>query len=132
MEGMNESLDTLAEGWLRAKCKEERAREERLEIEEQMLPLLSGKLDGAVTTKLDAYAITVKYGLNRSLDKGAEQSLMGLVPPEYVPIKHKPEVDAKGLEWLSRNQPHYYDIVSRYITTKSAKPSFKIVRREQE
>ena len=129
--GQNESLETLCELWLKAKCREERARDERYEIEEQMLGYLNQKTEGASTTKLDDYIVTVTNRINRTIDKGGVEAIEAALPPELRPFKTKVELDPKGLDWLAANDRKAYGIVTKWITTKAGKPGFKIVRREQ-
>ena len=132
MNGTNEpSVSKLAEAWLRAKCKEEAANAERVAIEELLIKFLDTKSEGSVTTKMDDFSVTVTCRINRSISDDGIVAIKAMIPEDMQPLKTKVELDAKGLEWLRVNQPTYYRVAADYVTSKPAKPGFKVSRVER-
>lgn len=131
MEGRNDNLNELAGQWLQAKAREEAANEHRLAIEARMLEMIDAKKEGSATVVLDDFKVTVTNKTIRSLDKGGAEAIAGLIPEEFQPLKTKVELDAQGLDWLKENRPKWYEAACRYITSKPAKPGFKVVRIEK-
>jgi hypothetical protein len=131
MNGTNEPIAELAEAWLRAKAREEAANAERIAIEEKMIEFVDTKAEGSVTTKLGDFSITVTCRINRTLSEEGIESIRGLIPPEFQPLKTRVELDAKGLEWLRTNRPNYYRVAADYVTSKPGKPGFKVARIEK-
>jgi hypothetical protein len=132
MNGTNEpSVSELAEAWLRAKCREEAANAERIAIEERLIEFVDTKSEGSVTTKGEDFAITVTCRINRSLSDDGIAAIQAMIPEDMQPLKTKVELDSKGLDWLRVNQPHYYRVAADYVTSKPAKPGFKVSRVER-
>jgi hypothetical protein len=131
-KGRNEpNLNQLAEQWLQAKAREEAARDQRVAVEEELFAFVDSKAEGSATTKLDDFKVTVTCRLNRTVDADGITAIEGLIPVEYQPLKTKVELDPKGLQWLKDNAPQYYELAARYVTTKPAKPGFKVERLEK-
>jgi len=130
-EGRNDNLNELALAWLQAKAREDAANETRLAIENQMLKMIETKPEGTTTTVLDDVKVTVTTRWTRSLDDGGVEAIHGLIPVELQPLKTKVDLDTKGLAWLEEHRPDLYQIAARYVTSKPAKPGFKVTRIEK-
>ena len=133
MLGNNEPpIYDLVDQWLDLKKAEDNAKKERIKIEEEMINFLETKPEGSVTTALeDNTKITVKCGINRTLDLKAWQRVEKKLIKEVRPIKTKIELDLPKLKKLKEEEPRAYQSISEAITVKPSKPNFTIKKEEK-
>lgn len=117
---------SIYDDWLEAKAREEKAREDRIAAEEQIVSQLGCKEEGSQSHKLDGYKVTVTGKINRTLDAAAWDSVADKVPANLSPVKYKPSLDTRGLKYLQQNEPDIYRIVAEAITAKPGKPAIKV------
>jgi hypothetical protein len=125
---MNTRLDSLCLALMRAKEDEERARDARVAIEAEIVSLVEAKDEGSVTTAGTQFKASVTFGVNRTLDRGALESIRASMPPGlfFKAIDYRPAIDLAGLRYLRNNEPDAYATLSQAITAKPAKPSVRV------
>lgn len=111
-----------------AKHTEKLATAARIEAENQLLDLLTAKLEGSVTTNADGYKVTVTYGFNRTVDEAALNAIKDEIPTGLFDqvINYKPSLILAGLRHIQSNEPDTYAVLAQAITSKLAKPSVKV------
>lgn len=123
-------IDTLAEKIEAAKAREDAARAERIALEEDLLPLLTARNEGAITEHGDAYKVTVTYGVNRTLDAAALAAVKSELPAALFEqaIEYAPKLKLAGVRYLQNNEPQAYAVLAQALTAKPAKPSVRVER----
>lgn len=122
---------TLYEQWLSAKAEEDAARQRRIDLESDIVSEHGCKEEGSATHHADGYKITITGKMNRTLDRGAWESIAPTIPEHLRPVEYKPSLDVKGLRYLQQNEPELYRIASEAITAKPGKAAVKIEKEEQ-
>jgi hypothetical protein len=127
---MNEptALDHLAYQLEIAKEAEAEARDARLEIEQELVSLLTLKDEGSTTEKGEFYKVTATTSMTRKITdlSGLHGAVGDKVFADLVVEKH--ELNLKTLRGLQQFQPDVALEASRYIETKPSKPSLKVAR----
>lgn len=134
MTGSNEPTpELLAKWWLEAKQREELAKADRLRIEAMLAEHVEVKPEGSKTNKLsDGHKVKTQGRLNRRFDfkafaEKSAQPLAQAFPDIPPPIKHKPELDLKGVEWWKKHHPDAYaEHIAPYLTVTPGKTGFEI------
>jgi hypothetical protein len=124
----NRTAADAASDWMDAKNQEVAANKRRLEIEEEILSLVTSKTEGSESYQVGPYKVTLTGRLNRKVDWDMLPKLG--IPQEMLPLKHKPELDLKGLRYLESNEPETYKIFCRAMTIEPAKTSVTVIRNE--
>lgn len=119
-------LEELAGQWRDAKRAEERARDERVNVEQQIIALTGCKEEGSKTHEAGDFKITVTGKLNRKLDLPIWRDIESKIPENLRPVTYKPSLDLKGLRYLQNNEPEIYAIAAKAIETKPAKTAINI------
>jgi len=119
----------LYKKWLKAKKAENKAKNERVEIEAEIEALIPSFEGQSKTFTEDGFKITVKKNETYSFDKNLDE-LRKNSPEHLRPVRIKCEVDCAGLDYM-RNSPNIdeqeaFRSMSNYITCKPGKTSFKI------
>ncbi len=118
------TLRSLASALLAAKSAEDRARAERLRIEDAIVAMLPEKEEGTISEKLDGIKITVTHKLTRKADTIALRAhWTEISQPVQSCFRWLAEVSLTELRRLS---PEAAAEASKYLTTSPAKPSVKI------
>jgi uncharacterized lipoprotein len=119
----------LYQKWIKAKKAEEKAKNERVIIEEELektLPLMEGS---SKTYSEDGYKITVKKSESYSFSKEWE-SVRESIPENMRPERIKYEVEKAGFDWLKSStdpeEKKIYKLVSNHVTLKVGKTGWKI------
>lgn len=125
---MSHPIDEAAAVLHLAKLQEQRATEARIAAEQALVALLPAKDEGSVTHTGESYKVAVTYGINRTLDAVALESIKDQVPPALFEqaITYKPALVLPGLRHLQSNEPATYAVLAQAITAKPAKPSVRI------
>jgi len=116
-------LDDLAAGLSIAKGREEVARKERIEIEEQIADLVPTKERGQQTIALPSgWKLTVKRDLSYKANVEAIRQLC-VYPDLPPPIKSKTthELDVTGYEWYRERRPDVFDKLAQHVEVKPKK-----------
>ena len=121
------SLDSLADRWLMKKEELETAKQQLIEIEQEILPLVSAVDDRSVTTATqDGKRVTVKLPMRYSLDGTKLNDIREQIPTELLPLKVKELLDEPALKNLRSSHPHFYTIFAQCVSSKPGKPNITI------
>ena len=122
------SIDTLAAALEAAKIAEARARDARIEAETALLAVLPEKDEGSVTERGDSFKVTARYGVNRTIDAPALESVRAQVPAALFDqaFEYAPKIKLPGLRYLMNNEAETYEILAQAITSKPSKPAIKV------
>lgn len=122
------SIDEVAGALAAAKQAENEARTARIAAEESLLALLDTRDEGTVSARGDAWKVTARYGINRTVDAAALEAVRAAVPREMFEqvIEYKPAIKLPGLRYMRNNEPQTYAVLAQAITAKPAKPSVSI------
>ena len=115
--------------WLKAKKAENKAKTERVEIEEELEKLMPSFDGQSKTFSEDGFKITVKKNETYSFDKKWDE-VRGNYPENLRPERIKFDVDKAGLDYLQGStdpeEQEIYKSLSNYISCKPGKTSFKV------
>ena len=115
----------LYTAWLKAKKTEEKAKDQRHDLEAQIEALMPQFEGLSKTFNEEGFKITLKksesYKFLKEWDKARDS-----FPEELRPEKIKVEVDKKGLEYLKENDPETYKSISGYVEYKPGKTGISI------
>jgi hypothetical protein len=125
----NRTVADSAADWMDAKNEEIAANKRRIEIEEELLSFLTCKIEGSESHQIGAYKVTLTGRLNRKVDWDMLPKLG--IPEDVLPLKHKPELDLKGLRYLENNEPEFYNAFCKALTIEPAKTSVTVIRTEK-
>jgi len=121
-------LETLAGKLATAKREEAEAKERRIQVEEEILPLIETPENGSKTVEAGVgLKLTVKRGLIYKADIDAIKKLN--LPANIIPIKTKPAqevLDEKGYEWIVKNDHETALKLAKCVTVTAAKPSVSL------
>ena len=121
------SLDGLADSWLMKKQEVEAAKAELIAIEQRILPMVSAREDGSVTTQTqDGKRVTVKLPMRYSLDGTKLNEIREQIPTELLPLKVKELLDEPALKNLRSTHPHFYTIFAQCVSSRLGKPNITI------
>ena len=117
-------MNELLEKFHVVKLQEEQIKQERLNLEKQILVKVNNqKLECAKTVSTNHFKVSVTNKLNRKLDHDKYLEISEDLPEALKFVKYKPEIDLKKLRSLEAIDPK---IISECITTKPYKPSITI------
>ena len=118
------NIEELAQQWQEYKAIEQEAIEHRRAIEQQIQELMDVKEEGTTSYKGERFNVKAVGKLNRSLNAELLQEDWNNLPKQVTDcVKWKPTLDTKALRDLEAID---HTTLSRYMTTKPSKPSFKI------
>lgn len=122
------SIDEAATALAAAKHTENQARTARVAAEEALLAMLEARDEGTVSARGDAWKVTARYGINRTVDAAALEAVRAAVPCDLFEqvIEYKPAIKLPGLRYMRNNEPQTYAVLAQAITAKPAKPSVSI------
>lgn len=121
------TLDTLAAAWIQAKASEDRAKQQRIDIEASILRLLPEKEEGTASADIAGMKIAVSWKLNRKADADALKDAWATMSPGVQSaFTWKPEVSITHLRALEKINAIDYAEALHFITTTPAKPSVKV------
>lgn len=126
-----ESLDTLATQWHAAKRMEDKAREDRIKIEEAILKLHPAKEEGSetVTTRLGT-KVKLTGKLIYKADVQQLEVLTASWPEEARPIKVEVKADEAKLKAIRNDRPDLWKKIAGAVETKAAKTGVAIEFKE--
>jgi len=121
------TIDQLADKWQRYKTVETNAVAERKAIELELMELIEIRDEGTTTEETEHYSIKTVGKLTRSLDADLLQDDWDNLPTAITNcVKWKPQVDTAALRILEGEHNELSPLLAKYMTTKPAKPSFKV------
>ena len=113
-----------------AKAKEAKAKKVRVDLEERLASILKHPEEGAKTHTCGDYKVTVKGGINRSMDWDQWDQIEADIPEQLRPIETKRALVPAGCKWLRNNEPELWAKIAQAITEKPAKVSVTVKRAE--
>ena len=119
-------LEKLVSDYLEAKRDEEDAAAHRIAIGEKLASCLDHPAEGSKTHAVGEAKVTLKGVVNRRVDWAAFEQITKANPNIHPPVRHKPELDIKGLHWLAENAPEYYRALSAAITSTPGRTGIEI------
>ena len=126
-----EQIDILANKWAIAKQKEEAARDERVEIEKQILALHPAREEGSETFATPMGAkIQLTGKLTYKADVAKLVELTQHWPVDAKPIKTEVKADESILKALREHSPEAWLQIAPAITVTPAKTGVKVVFKE--
>lgn len=121
------TLDTLAAAWIQAKASEDRAKQQRLDIEASILRLVPVKDEGTVHDDVAGLKLAVTYKLTRSVDaERLKESWATLTANVQAAFTWKPDIAMTQLRALEKAATLDYAEALHFITSKPAKPAVKV------
>lgn len=121
------AMEDLFAALVQAKQREQEAKVHRLACEARILETIADKPEkGRVKLKGGPVTASVEFKLNYSADV---DSIRGGMTGDELPIRLVPasyEFDEKAYESLRTKNPALFAQVSKFVTTKPAKPSIEL------
>lgn len=122
-----DTIDQLATLWSIAKGKEDAARDERVDIEKQILALHPAREEGSETFATPAGAkITLTGKLSYKVNVDSLLTLTAAWPADVRPIKVKTEADESKLRAIRQESPKLWAQIAAAVETKPAKTGVAI------
>ena len=126
-----DKMDELALMWSIAKQKEDAARDERVDVEKQIIALHPAREEGAETF---ATPNGVKISLTGKLTYKADMTKLLAItaswPEEARPIKTEVKADESILKALREHSPEAWKQLAEAVTVTPAKTGVKVVFKE--
>lgn len=124
-------IDTLALKWSIAKQKEDAARDERVDIEKQIIELHPAREEGSETFATPKGAkISLTGKLTYKADMTKLLAITASWPEEARPIKTEIKADESILKALREHSPEAWLQIAPAITVTPAKTGVKVVFKE--
>lgn len=109
---------------IESKKSENRARRERIEIEELIAKeFKDAPTEGSKTEQFGNFKVTIKNGVTIKADF---EKMRETLDPTCMPIKQKQELDKKGVEWIKEHKPDQYKLLCECLTSKPSKTSITV------
>lgn len=122
-----ETIDDLAREWAEWKNREDKARENRIAVEERICALHKPKEEGTESFATSGgYKIRLTGKLSYKADLDMLRVLTSDWPSEARPIKTKVEVDESKLKTIRANAPKVWAQIAQAIEVKPAKTGVTI------
>ena len=135
----NRTAAAVASDLLWAKAEEEQARQERLELENELLDLIGDSEDGTETHKIEDYTVKVVAKVTRTVDPDMWGIVTHDLSDEEFPIEMNPitieeryKVSGPICRELQKYNPELFATLSRAITTKKNKSTITVFKVEAE
>lgn len=122
------AFDQAAANLEAAKIAEVIAIEARIAAEQDVIRLMPTRTEGRVTERGLHYRATVTYGVTRSIDAAALESVRAKVPAALFEqaVEYRPALKLAGVRYLQNNEPATYAVLAEAITAKPAKPAVRV------
>jgi len=129
---MSNNLENLCGKLHRAKQREADVKQERVRLEKEIAAIVATKMEGTDKVVAGMFQVTVASKLTHRLDLKEWAKIEGSIPEGLSPLVYKPSLDLKKYRAIEAANPALFAMVSRAVTTKSAKASVKVEQIEQE
>ena len=124
-------VDVLGFELAKAKELEARAREKRVQIEQQLIEAIGAKEEGATTQAGNYFKVTTTGKLTRKLDVQAFNRIAAQLG-EHAPVKTTVSLDVRKLKKLAVDEPVMFNMMLDVIETKPAKTAVTVVEVSEE
>ena len=123
-----EAIELLATKWRAAKAKEDAGRDERVDVEQQILALNPAREEGSQTiTTPSGIKITTTGKLTYKADLAKVLEITQSWPQDAKPIKTEVKVDESILKALREHSPDAWRQLAPAVTVTPAKTGVKVV-----
>lgn len=123
-----EAIELLAAKWRAAKAKEDAGRDERVDVEQQILALNPAREEGSQTiTTPSGIKITTTGKLTYKADLAKVLEITKSWPQDAKPIKTEVKVDESILKALREHSPDAWRQLAPAVTVTPAKTGVKVV-----
>lgn len=112
----------LIKSFLEAQREEYRAKAKRLRLADEIAAKLAHPDEGSKTHTIEQYKIIITQHINRKVDWDALDAVIRAYDL-YPPVRTKRELDITGLKWCEKNEPDYYNELTKTITVTPGLPS---------
>lgn len=127
-----DKIDELAIKWSIAKQKEDKARDERVDVEKQILELHPAREEGSETFATpQGVKISLTGKLTYKVDMTKLLAITSNWPEEARPVKTEIKADESILKALREHSPDAWRQIAPAITVTPAKTGVKVVFKEQ-
>lgn len=134
MKTVESSMAALARELAEAKEQEKRARARRLSIQAQLMESIPQELvdgEGRHTIRLgsEKLVLRVHIKMNRRIDPVEWDGIRDLfvkLPEDQHPVRYRPTIAKKGLEWIRKNDPDLYVTFCGCMTEIPGLPSVEV------
>lgn len=122
------TLDELAAQLLTAKERENDARLIRQDIEDQIVALVGTKPEGTTKAAGQRFEVSTTGKMTRTLDDAVVATLRDKVPGPLFDrlFNYSPKLNLREYRYVEANEPDYFALVSKAVTTKPAKASVSV------
>jgi hypothetical protein len=122
-----ESLDQLAQEWAEHKAREDKAREDRIKVEERICALHKPREEGSESFATSGgYKIKLTGKLSYKADLNLLQVLTSTWPDDAKPIKVELKADETKLKAIRANAPKVWAQIAQAVEVKPAKTGVTI------
>lgn len=126
-----DKMDELALKWSIAKQKEDAARDERVDVEKQIIALHPAREEGAETFSTpNGVKISLTGKLTYKADMTKLLAITASWPEEARPIKTEVKADESILKALREHSPEAWKQLAEAVTVTPAKTGVKVVFKE--
>lgn len=126
-----DKIDELAIKWSIAKQKEDKARDERVEVERQIIALHPAREEGSETFATpQGVKISLTGKLTYKVDMTKLLAITSNWPEEARPVKTEIKADESILKALREHSPDAWRQIAPAITVTPAKTGVKVVFKE--
>lgn len=126
-----DKIDELAIKWSIAKQKEDKARDERVEVERQIIALHPAREEGSETFATpQGVKISLTGKLTYKVDMTKLLAITSNWPEEARPVKTEVKADESILKALREHSPEAWLQIAPAITVTPAKTGVKVVFKE--
>ena len=122
-------LSCLARKLLAAKASEEKSKQNRIILEGKIAAMVDCPERGSKTiTTEEGNKVTIERGFNYKADCLGIQSAFFDAGIKYAPVKSKTtsELDEKGYEWIRKNDPTAWGLLSGLVVASPKKTSVSV------
>ena len=121
------TLDAIAEQIMAAKAREETARLERLDLEQQLLTHVETLSEGTLDASTAHHKVKIAFKVTRRVDTRALQADWDRMSPAARKcFTWKADVELKAMRGVQEFLPDAYAEVAKYVEVKPAKPTVSV------
>lgn len=121
-------LNSLVNHYVICKGQLSAARMEMDQAEQALLDAVGAKEEGSTTIPVGNYKVTTTGKINRSLDAEAWDQIKTQIPEPLANrlVRYKPDINLREFRYVETNEPDWFAIIAKAVTSKPAKASVKV------
>jgi len=100
---------------------------------DDLIQVMGKKEEGTITAMTLNYQVSLRFALNRQIDKEKFDQIKDYIPPQIVErlISFEPKIVMHELRFLQQNKPSIYEAVCDFVIAKPARPTLTYKRTEE-